>query len=339
MGTRSFGVDRPLLIACVTALLLVVGCSTASDLSQADTTAPSTSQPSSVAPSSTDASITVEPAAPSSSVPEEQQEPASAEMPDLIGLSESEARDVLADNAIDGPTVEERPSFEAPGTVIDQVPSAGRVVSGTVSVVVSVAFPPMPDFVGEDVSSVRKWTDELDIDLRIEERLTIESADGTVLEQIPVANSEVGRELAIVVADEPLLVFLAEFEGRLDSLYYDIETIDMNGVTYTNTPTLSKARSSRTAAGWVSYNLSRDWQTLVVQLGIDDSAGSLDAASKIEFRGDGELLEEATVRFGEVVEVEVDVSGVLRLEIIRTNITGVGQIGLGYAQLISGANS
>ncbi len=255
------------------------------------------------------------------------------EMPDLRGLTEAEARNVIQALGVDGPTIESQPSFEDPGTVLEQVPSPGRDVSGVVSLIVAESMPSMPDFTDQKIADVRKWADPLGVTIRTETVLTTDKENDQVIDQVPPAGGQVSEEILITLAETPTTAFLAKMSS-VEGRYVDIEDIPMNGTLYNGAVELAGN------GGWVAYNLSRDWSTLKVDIGVSD-VESASALVQVEITGDGEVLYSEPVAFGTINSVEINVTDVLRLTITCSYLASSGRtyVGLGNAQLIGGAST
>ena len=227
-------------------------------------------------------------------------EPAPIEMPDLIGLTEAEARSELGDLGLDEPAIQTQESFEAAGTVLEQVPSAGRVITGTISLVVADAVEPVPDFVGQPIAEVRRWAEPREIEIREELRLDTDARNGTVLEQLPVAGAAASQELVVTIAETPTILELGNLTPVGENCYR-VEDLPINGTAYPSTPRLlvrsfSSCSGSRSAQ--VSFDLSRDWSSLRFTTGLHDRMSS-NAVVQLEILGDGTSLLSETVVFGE----------------------------------------
>lgn len=256
-------------------------------------------------------------------------------MPDLVGMTEAEARQALSDLGLDTPTVSSRESFKAPGSVLEQVPSAGRVITGTVSLVVAEAVSAVPNFVGGKVADVRAWAEPRGIEVRAESKLAPDKTDGEVLEQVPAAGAQAAQELVIKVADVPQIVTLADIRP-VDQSYYQVNDIQMNGTIYPQVGLLTGTQSKPFAA----FDLSRDWASLEMTLGVSDKRGS-DVAVQVEFVADGQVVRTEKVVFGATNDVVIDVTDVLRLEIKASQISGREEtaVGFGDARLIGSAST
>ncbi|MFD6950119.1 phosphotransferase [Nocardiopsis sp. TSRI0078] len=74
------------------------------------------------------------------------------------------------------------------------------------------------------------------------------------------------------------------------------------------------ADHSSECTGWIDYNLGRDWTTFTSTLGVDDTSNA-GATTTFTVHVDGEAKVTETLRLGEMMDVEVDVSHALRLRL------------------------
>jgi hypothetical protein len=106
---------------------------------------------------------------------------------------------------------------------------------------------------------------------------------------------------------------------------WDEATVPVQGQARSNSLRLSSTNicDISTPQFWVEYNLGRQWGTLATTLSFDDIKGT--AVSKVRFRilGDGAVLVDKTLTFGQAVDVVANVSNVLRVrfEVLNANAT------------------
>lgn len=236
-------------------------------------------------------------------------------MPDLVGQTEDEARSELGDRGVeDGDIlVDERESLEDPGTIIDQVPSSGDRITGSVNLIVAKPVGPVPDFVGEQLTDVEEWAEERDIEVRIEEVLDDGPADGEVLTTTPAADEQATSEILVEVARTPVITQLADISPVGNDCSYDTGDVGIDGETFPNS-----VFSNYSECG-LEYNLGRDWQTLKATVGLSDDSSSA-ARYRFEVFGDGTSLFNEELVLGTTMEVDVPVEGVLRLRLVMTRI-------------------
>lgn len=258
-------------------------------------------------------------------------------VPDMIGMTDTEARAALSSLGLDDPTITKKESLADPGTVLDQVPLPGKTAGGSIDLVVAERIAPMPDFVGEPIAVPRSWASDRGIEMRTETRLTQEAAEGTVLEQVPAAGAEVGKEILVVTAETPITLDLVSL-GSTDYESASPGDLEMNGTLYLNAYKFEiSSYRDYTSTGYLDFNLSRDWQTLELTLGIDDNDGASSSAL-VEFSIDGQVALSTTVAFGSTIPVSLDVTNVLRLRVSvkALSSTDYFNLGLGNAQLVGG---
>ncbi len=258
--------------------------------------------------------------------------PEPVEMPELLGMTEAEARLALTDLGFDEPVITTRESFEAAGTVLEQLPSGGRVVTGTVSLVVADAVAAVPDFVGKPIAEARAWADPRGIEIREQTKLVTDSGTGTVLEQIPTAGAAASEELVLAIAQAPTIVELANLTP-VDKQCFVVEDMPLNGNLYPKSLALLDRYCK---PGFVSFDLGRDWSSLQLTAGLHDRLDA-NAAVQVEIQGDGQVLYSETVSFGQTIDAEVDVTDILRLNITASILSGrETKLGLANAQLLGG---
>jgi serine/threonine-protein kinase len=156
------------------------------------------------------AAPTAAPASVPTTPPSPEAKPHELTAPNLQGVSVKTARDRWRDHGIiiieDGERVD--PSVE-PGTVIEQLPSAGAPLAQK-EIRVVVAKPPelvtVPDVVGGKLEDARKLLVDAGFEVPPETREAAAQAAGTVIRQEPNpgAKSEPGAIVRIVVASETI---------------------------------------------------------------------------------------------------------------------------------------
>lgn len=253
-------------------------------------------------------------------------EPEEVEMPDLVGMTEDEARADLADVGVeDGDIeVEEQESMLDPGSVIEQVPSAGSAVSGSVNLIIAVPVPEVPDFIGADISEVRDWADERGITVVETEVLDDEQDEGAVVKTTPAAGADPAVELAVDVVVAPMTQALAGLEPA-DTANCQVETgdADLSGDVYPDSIQLV-TDTYREGICQVDYDLGRDWTSFKVAVGLRDDAPTASRV-KITVIADGDELFNETMNIGTARDLDLDVSGVLRLTLFAQRVSESGE--------------
>jgi serine/threonine-protein kinase len=129
--------------------------------------------------------------------------PEQAEVPDVVGQTEDNARSALESANLRVGEVTEEESDEEAGTVIDQSPAAGEEVDRDSAVDLTVAAPtPVPDVVDMTEDEAVAALEEAGFDVRVRDQETaVPEEDGVVLEQNPPADEErsQGSRVTIIV--------------------------------------------------------------------------------------------------------------------------------------------
>jgi eukaryotic-like serine/threonine-protein kinase len=133
--------------------------------------------------------------------------PEQAEVPDVVGKTEANARsDIEAAGLRVGEVTEQETADEDPGTVLKQTPAAGKNVAKGSAVKLTVAKAPpdveVPDVVDETEEEARAMLEDAGFEVAVrEETVTEEADDGIVLEQSPEGLEErpEGSRVRIVV--------------------------------------------------------------------------------------------------------------------------------------------
>ena len=129
-------------------------------------------------------------------------------VPNVIGLTKNAAKSTISDRGLN-PVVETTLSDKSPGTVIGQKPVGGSLAERGSDVTITVAKAPMqiemPSLLGQTVVEATATLQDAGLNLgEVSEQETTE-AEGTVISQNPVAESQVdkGTRVDVVVAIAP----------------------------------------------------------------------------------------------------------------------------------------
>lgn len=275
---------------------------------------------------------TGEPSPDSSTLPMVQAD--DVQVPELVGQQESAAVEVLESLGINDYRVEERNSLRPAGEVLDQLPSPGAAVRGSVILTVAVPLPPMPDYAGVRIGDARAELEAWGVAVVEESDLSTERPAGEVLGSLPQAGEQVGAEVVLRVAFPPVI-------GRLDidatevvsqtlsgSAPVRYGSVDIDGDFYENSTYATSSQPRRSDMAYWEYNLSRDWEYFEAVAGLlDDSSFEQRASFRVVL--DGSTIWEKGIDFGESDELSINVSGGLRLR-LEVIALGDGPIGVGW---------
>lgn len=251
--------------------------------------------------------------------------PETSPMPDLVGLTEDEARAELAalgvtERDVD---VETQESMEPSGTVIQQVPREGADITGAVSLVVAARVREVPDFVGVDIDEVTEWATDRGIVVVQSEVLDDDRPSGEVVSTKPAAGEAPASELVVEVVVAPVARAVAGMEPVSECRNFSTGNADVGGTTYPDSLTLPPG-IYRPAICTMEYNLRREWTRFRAVAGLSDVTPT-GYMMKVVVSVDGAELFNETMPVGVVRELDLDVSDMLRLilsvELIEGSMT------------------
>jgi hypothetical protein len=258
------------------------------------------------------------------------------QMPDLIGLQEDDAIEVLAAEGISDYVTAELASLNPPGEVLKQLPSPGSSIRGQVTLTIAIPLPAMPDYVGTRFGEARGELEGWGVSVIEEKVLNDERPDGEVIASTPAAGDQIGSEVVLQVAVAPVVgalgVDVEEVGGGAGQYldYPDRGPVEIDGELY-EASVFTYASSDYTKPGdlaYWEYNLGRDWESFEAMVGLLDDS-SFEQGGRFRIILDGATIWEEDVEFGEAKPIEINVSGGLRLRLEAVSLHE-GSIGLGW---------
>jgi len=253
--------------------------------------------------------------------------------PNVIGLDADAARQVMFDAGLGADDVEvvDVPAAGSPGVIVRQQPMPGSPVDGEVVLGVSVAAD-MPDLVGQTEAEARAVLEELGARIVVDAVYRDRAEEGAVLSTSPAAGEAVPLDVTVQVAAPPSSVYLATLEA-VDSDCYE-DDVEINGEAL---PSSLLCDLGDEASG-SDYALNRQVSRLQGTLGQSDES---DLGFRVRFvvTADGRTLFDRTLPFGQGVPIDLDLVGVLRIQ-LRAVLVGVGDCcpdvtaGFGSARLV-----
>jgi hypothetical protein len=230
--------------------------------------------------------------------------------PGVVGLTVDRARQVLFDAGIPDAdvTVSVVPQAGEPDVVVSQEPPPGQAVEGTVELSVSEAAV-VPDIVGQELAAGRQAIEDLGALVVVSRRYDPGAAEGTILGVQPGAGEILGPEVAMTVAAAPSSVFLAALDPIESNCSPSDETV--NATSY---PTSLACQVYTGSADIASYVLNRRVSRLEAVIGQADRSDP-NVTVRYVAQGDGSVLLDEVVSFGEGRAIALDLSGVLRLDL------------------------
>lgn len=221
--------------------------------------------------------------------------------------------------------------------VLEQDPAGGEEIAAGGTVVLSVSEAvPTPDLVGMSRDQAEATLGDLEVNVDVERRYVPDSEIDQVIEQSVPASEPLPEDVTLTVAQGPATLFLEQLNPVDSNGFYGEEAIELDGKVYPHSLVTRSMRDVWNAASSdAEFNLSRDFSRLQALLGYGDT-GSADGVIRIEIFGDGQTLASEDVALGTTVPIDVEVTGVLRLKVIASWLSGesTGNAALGDARLL-----
>lgn len=239
-----------------------------------------------------------------------------AVMPAVLGLSEADARAVLADGgfASDDITVVEVPRAGQAGRVASQEPAAGTESPGAITL--SLSSPAeMPTLLGLTRAEAEEAIRELGARPAFARAYEPGAAPDTVLATSPEPGEPVPDLVTITLASRPASLFLSEVQSVESDCGRGADKA--NGVESENAISCSLPSVDGTRV--ISWDLSRRADRFTAEVGLSDDS-ALDGVGRVTVLVDGVVVGEFDARFGALTTIDVEVRNGLRLELRVTTI-------------------
>lgn len=195
-------------------------------------------------------------------------------------------------------------------------PTASATPSKTPTPSASTAAPKMPDVVGTTLSAAR--VELRGVTITVVEEFSETVTDGVVLAQSVAAGEAWPSEVELVVAKQPVLVYLSDLKT---TSYNNLSggKGEINGVVYPHAVLMNGRYGSKAYGEW---NLSKGYRELVGVVGISDNTQYSQNVAQVEVFLDQRKVWSERVSLGNPVDLNVDVTDALRLRIEVTSVTG-----------------
>ncbi len=257
-------------------------------------------------------------------------------MPDVRGLNQATAEQVLADAGVKVATVgfEPVPWAGTPGQVVEQSPVAGTENPADIRITVSKQAI-VPGIKGRTAAEVTAELSALGVEVLYTSQYRAGAAGGSVLGIDPAPGKALPDRVTLTVAQTPGSVMLSTISainggGQTGS-------VDLDGTSYPS----STVFDAYTEAADHEWLISRVVDSVEGTVGIPDTSDP-DASAKVEVLADGTLVERLTVRYGKTVTMRATVTGALRLSFRITSTSpdeDTTDVAFGDVKLIGGADA
>ncbi|TDD82634.1 protein kinase domain-containing protein [Actinomadura rubrisoli] len=197
----------------------------------------------------------------------------------------------------------------------------------------------VPDLTGMPEAQARSLlppTTSLQI---VREQAQAGQPDGVVLRQNPPPGSDLPPTLQLTVSSRQATQYLDELTPTSgeDDLTTGTDATDyrLSGRPQLHAVGITGSSCSSGEKGTAEYDLGQNYKQLVGVAGIDDDSPAGKAQATLEFYGDARKLKSVTTTLGKFKELDVDVTGVLRLT-LRWTFTGLDGLNCPGATLVIG---
>ncbi|MGO1412138.1 MAG: PASTA domain-containing protein [Microbacterium sp.] len=251
-----------------------------------------------------------------------------AEMPDVRGLSEDDATQVIADAGISVSkiSVSARPAAGAPGRVIEQVPAFGAVAPTIVAIVVAEPAEVPEDLIGMDAGAALMELQSLGARVRIERRYVAGVDAGVVASSDSKPGEPLPEAVTLVVGDTAVTRALSELDSP-GSSGSGSEDYLFGGITYDTAVDLSAGWNDSTEYAWSLDGEAETIEGMIAAEEIPDRDEDDPAyGTHIVVRGDGEAIADYDIRTTDPVDFSWDVSGVETLTVVLEGIDDDGAV-------------
>ncbi len=232
-------------------------------------------------------------------------------VPDVRGLESADARQILADSGFDplAITVQMIPWAGEPGVVVAQDPVVGEILQNTI--VLSVSEPAlMPELEGKPKADAIRELSLLGAQTQIVEEFKPTVPTGTVISQDVEPGEPLPLSVELVVSQSGSAVFLADLQETDDSSRCYISDVQINGQAFVDAMQCSARSRDPAVYAWA---LGRHATLFTAVAGISDSSAPTTTAT-LTVLTDGKQVYSTTLTHGSSQTIEVDLTGVLRLE-------------------------
>jgi hypothetical protein len=243
----------------------------------------------------------------------------SSTMPDVRGLAESDALQVLVDAGIPARavTVSSRPAGGTPGTVVDQTPAFGTAAPATVELTIGEAAM-VPDLQGREIDDAVAALNDLGTRVERASGYDPDSEPGVILSSAPDAGEALPDTVSLVVNAAPSAVYLAEL-SPLRGGCSSPSRLFLDGDAFTQGLECGATASGRSSTWLLAKSVDR--VTGVVGVGDTAEPGTI---VHVEITADGKILFAEDVAYADPQPLDVRTTGALQLSVTATTVSAPG---------------
>jgi serine/threonine protein kinase len=268
-------------------------------------------------------------------------------MPSVVGQSVDAAKASLAAAGWNTDPIIEQQADDtaATGTVLSQVPDPESEITGSVTLTVSSGAPiAMQDLTHKSVESAKKLLADQGVTPTVVLRDDL-GPPGIVLEQVPSPDETVSGAVTLTVSRTPESAWLSDF-NTIGGYPLEKGVTRVNGVVFTDAVRQGVSNNNGPNNRVITtYTLSKSYKWLRGCIGLDDAfQGPATSSVRFEVIADQDTSNPVrtwTVRRGDSVPINVDVSSVIQLTLRLTDLTPDGNSGTAVwnVKVFSGASN
>lgn len=231
-------------------------------------------------------------------------------MPDVRGLTQDEAAQVLADSGFAATiiTFEDAPSGLPEGTVVMQSPVFGTAAPDAIVIGIATSTT-MPPLTGADRQEAVATLSDLGVAVTVVFQYDAKATIGTVLSTSPAAGQPLGDTATVTLTTPGSSIALGELR-RLDGDCRPTRQVVLRGTEYPSA-VQCHADSEMSTTTWA---LGAKGDLFTATAGIDDDETPGTSAT-IELLADGAVIKTEKVAFGEPVKISSPMTGVIQLSV------------------------
>lgn len=246
-------------------------------------------------------------------------------IPNVIGLSEDDARRALSDAGVDlGAVFTRTVSYVGQADlVVDQEPVSGLPVEEGERVVLDVSTPAdMPDLAGLQEGAARSELGDLGARVLVVNQYQPGAGEGIVLSTDPPAGQPLSDRATLHVAEPLSSVFLTQL-APVESNCRTGEAGVVAGATHEESIVCQPEPGAQPRSA--TYALGGEVESLQAEIGLDDR-GSPDLPAEFRVYVDGDLILSRELEFGESLPIDVPLLGKLQLR-LEASASGIVEAG------------
>jgi len=244
--------------------------------------------------------------------------PDGVRMPDLRGLPKEDALQVIADAGWDVSTVTTTTEpFAGPvDMVVAQNPPFGTTNVTEITLTLS-GRALIPDYANRSATEIVTQLRNLGVNVQTQYAYDPNVPAGQVVSIFPDTGEPLPTDATVTIAEAGTALFLSQIQCPVGCLSSKSD-LTLNGTPYTNGLTGQVSFNTRNPDNDVQHHefvLGRHANQLLASVGIPDNVSDKSGTIRVVVVGDDVQIGEVSVGYGATAELDVPVTGVLRLDI------------------------